>query len=290
MMSCMVLRLDPRYPLVWRDPVSLQIGAETPVVTLQNVSPSVERLIGALMAGISRVELESLATRLGVAADEIPGFLDSIGPALATEPSRPRHTSWIIDGQGLTAQRVAALLTAAGLANVDADTDLDADAHSEAKTDLAIIVASHVIDPRRYIRWLSRDIPHLAVVYTDTGARVGPLVEPGTGPCLHCLAIDAADRDPSWPAIASQLLGQAASSEREPLVSIVAGLAARVAQSRLVDGVNDLASATLSFDAHSLTGRRVWHRQHPECGCRSLSGSESVPSAASHALAVRPTT
>lgn len=288
MMSCMVLRLDPRFPLVWRDPVSLQIGAETPVVTLENVSPSVERLIGALMAGISRVELDRLATRLGVTASEIPGFLDSIGPALATDPNRPAHTRWRIDGHGLTAQRVASLLTAAGLTDTDADADLDA--HDAALPDLAIIVASHVIDPRRYIRWLSRDIPHLAVVYTDTGARVGPLVEPGAGPCLHCQALDAADRDPAWPAIASQLLGQAASSEREPLVSIVAGLAARVAQSRLVDGVNDLASATLSFDANSLTGRRVWHRQHPDCGCRSLSGTEIVPSAASHALAVRPTT
>ena len=286
MMSCMVLRLDPRYPLVWRDPVSLQIGAETPVARLDNVSPSEERLIGALMAGISVVELDRLASRLGITASEVGALLERIGPALTPEPKRSAPRSCVVDGYGPTAERVTSLLTAAGLACVSSSgTDPAAE-----QPDLAVIVATHVIDPRRYIRWLSRDIPHLAVVYTDTGARVGPLVEPGNGPCLHCQARDAAERDPSWPAIASQLLGQSASSEREPLVSVVAGLAARVAESRLVDGINDLASATLSFDARSLTGRRAWHRQHPDCGCRSLTGIESAPSAASRGLAVRPTT
>lgn len=282
MMACMVLRLDPRYPLVWRDPMSLQIGAETPVVTLANVSQPVERLIAALMAGISRGELDRMAARLGVDANEMPGFLERIGPALAPEPRRPAHATWVVDGTGPTAERVAALLMTAGLAPMDAA--------AAEKPDLAVIVANHVIEPRRYIRWLSLDIPHLALVYTDTGARVGPLVEPESGPCLHCLAMDMTERDPSWPAIASQLLGQSASSEREPLVSVVAGLAARVAESRLLDGVNDLASATLSFDERSLTGRRAWHRQHPQCGCRSLSGTETVPAAVSHGLAVHPTT
>ena len=278
----MVLRLDPRYPVIWRDLTSLQIGAETPIATIPNISAPFERLIGALMAGVSQPEFERLAERLGIAADELPGFLDRISPALAADPVPATRPGWVVDGTGPTAQRVASLLEATGLPAPDPA--------AHRRPGLVVLVATHVIDPRRYIRWLSLDIPHLAVVYTDTGARVGPLVEPGAGPCLHCLARHNVERDPAWPAIASQLLGQGAASEREPLVSVVAGLAARLAEVRLVNGTNDLDSASLSFDAQSLTGRRAEHRQHPDCGCRSLSGSATVPATASHDPVAHPTT
>lgn len=278
----MVLRLDPRYPVIWRDLTSLQIGAETPIATIPNISAPFERLVGALMAGISPPEFERLAQRLGIAANELPGFLDRISPALAADPPPATLPRWLVDGTGPTAQRVASLL---------ADTGLPApDPGEHRRPDLVVLVATHVIDPRRYIRWLSLDIPHLAVVYTDTGARVGPLVEPGASPCLHCLARHNAERDPAWPAIASQLLGQGAASEREPLVSVVAGLAARLAEVRLRNGINVLDSASLSFDARSLTGRRAEHRQHPECGCRSLTGTGTAPVTASHGPVAHPTT
>ncbi|RLQ85740.1 hypothetical protein D9V28_02405 [Mycetocola zhadangensis] len=281
-MSCMLLRLDPRYPVVWRDTTSLQIGAETPVATLSNVSRPLEQVIGALMAGISRPQLERLASRLGLESEELATFLERISPALVSEPTKRKALGWVVDGSGLTADRIASLLTgteptprgSTGAANIT----------------LAILVANHVIDPRRYIRWLSRDIPHLAVIYTDTGARVGPLVEPGAGPCLHCLARQAAEHDAAWPAIASQLLGQGAASEREPLVSTVAGLAARVAEAHLAGAKSELTFSSVSFDAHSPSGRRVEHRQHPDCGCRSLSGNGSAPSAGYRGLAAPPTT
>jgi bacteriocin biosynthesis cyclodehydratase domain-containing protein len=277
----MVLRLDPRYPVVWRDPTSLQIGAETPIATLSDVSVQYEQLIGALMAGVSRPELDRLAGRVGIPADEVPPFLELVSPALV--PRRPTTAAgYVVEGSGPTAQRISFLLTDAGCTPLPPA--------STASPKLAILVANHVVEPRRYVKWLSRDIPHLAVVYTDTGARIGPLVEPGRGPCLNCLARHAVDRDPAWPAIASQLLGQGAASEREPLLSAVAGLAARVAGARLVDGNSELASASLSLDARSLTGRRDVHRQHPDCGCRSLTGNETVHAAATHGPAVRPTT
>ena len=281
-MSCMLLRLDPRYPVVWRDTTSLQIGAETPVATLSNVSRPFEQLIGALMAGISRPELDKMASRLGLAPDELPGFLEQISPALVADPATRGTSGWVVDGSGPTAQRIASLLTDAGLTPRRST--------GAVRVNLAIVVANHVIDPRRYIRWLSLDIPHLAVVYTDTGARVGPLVEPGIGPCLHCLARQAAEQDAAWPAIASQLLGQSAASEREPLVSAVAGLAARVAEAHLAGTESELMFASVSFDAHSLIGRRAEHRQHPDCGCRSLSGNGTAPSTGYRGRVAPPTT
>jgi bacteriocin biosynthesis cyclodehydratase domain-containing protein len=283
-MSCMFLRLDPRYPVLWRDTTCLQIGAETPVTTLTNVSRPFEQLIGALIAGISRDELDRLAVRLGLAADEIPGFLDRIRPALITDVQRAgrRGSGWVVEGTGPTARLVGSLLHAAGMPPAGpVDSERPA---------LVLLVAHHVIEPRRYVRWLSRDVPHLAVVYTDTGARVGPLVDPGVGPCLHCLARHAAESDPAWPALASQLLGQGAVSEREPLVSTVAGLAARVAEAYLTDGTSELAFASISFGANSLTGSRAEHRLHPDCGCRSLSGSENAPVAETLGPAVLPMT
>jgi bacteriocin biosynthesis cyclodehydratase domain-containing protein len=281
-MSSMFLRLDPHYPVVWRDTTSIQIGAETPVTTLEDVSRPFEQIIGALMAGISREELDRLALRVGVSDGELPEFLERISPALAREPLLSQNAGCVVEGTGPTARRVADLLAGAGIAFPTATA-------ADVPT-LAILIANHVLEPRRYIRWLSRDIPHLAVIYTDTGVQIGPLVEPGVGPCLHCLARSAIERDPAWPAIASQLLGQTAVSEREPLVSTVAGLAVRLAEARLRDGTSELAAASVSFDARSLTGRRVEHRQHPDCGCRSLSGSETAPAAATPGLIAHPTT
>ncbi|MCP2030430.1 bacteriocin biosynthesis cyclodehydratase domain-containing protein [Okibacterium sp. HSC-33S16] len=292
----MFLRLDPHYPVVWRDTTSIQIGAETPVATLVDVSRPFEQIIGALMAGVSREELDRLALKVGLPPGELPEFLERISPALSPEPFRSSDGACVVEGTGPTAQLVRDLLASAGFTSTASTNagfsnagyantgyanagSAHADAFRPRRPRLAILVANHVLEPSRYIRWLSRDIPHLAVVYTDTGVRIGPLVEPGVGPCLHCLARWTADRDPAWPAIASQLLGQGAVSEREPLVSTVAGLAVRLVEARLRNGSSDLAFASVSFDANSLTGRRVEHRQHPDCGCRSLSGTETVPEA-----------
>ena len=279
----MLLTLDPRYPVVWRTPTSLQIGAEQPIARLDTISPAVEHLLGAVMAGISRAELDELAARVGAGAGEVRRFLDGIAPALLAPERRRESPAWVVDGEGKTADGIRSLLRHEGLPDAS-------DSEVTRRPDIAVIVASHVIDPRRYVRWLSSDIPHLAVVYTDVGVDLGPLVEPGAGPCLHCLALERTDADPAWPAMASQLLGRPSLAEREPLISEVSARVARLVTARLEDGANDLVSSSLRIDGFRVTGHLIAHRPHPDCGCRSLSGTVTVPAAEATGRSAQPTT
>lgn len=279
----MLLRLDPRYPVVWRSPTSLQIGAEQPIAHLDTISPAAEHLLDAVAAGISRRKLDELGHHVGAGPDEVRRFVERIAPALVKPVARREAATWIVDGSGATADGIRSLLT--GDRSVDAATG-----DTAVNPDLAVIVASHVIDPRRYVRWLSLDIPHLAVVYTDVGVEIGPLVEPGVGPCLHCLALERTDADRAWPAMASQLLAQRSLAECEPLVSEVAARVARIVRARLDDGMNGLVSSSLRIDDFRVTGSLIGHRQHRDCGCRSLSGIETVPEVAETALTARPMT
>jgi bacteriocin biosynthesis cyclodehydratase domain-containing protein len=235
------------------------------------------------MAGISRPELDDLAIRVGAEPVEVRRFLDGIAPALLVPDHQRNAPAWVVDGTGPTADGIRSLLRAAGFADAS-------DPENPRPADIAVLVSAHVIDPRRYVRWLSSDIPHLAVVYTDVGVEIGPLVEPGAGPCLHCLALERTDADPAWPTMASQLLSHPSLAEREPLISEVSARIARIVTARLDDGANDLLSSSLRIDGYRVTGNLIAHRQHPGCGCRSLPGSETAPGVEATGPTVPPTT
>jgi hypothetical protein len=72
--------------------------------------------------------------------------------------------------------------------------------------DCAAIIAHEAIEPRRYVQWLNRDVPHLALSFEVDHASVSPLIVPGRGPCLFCLEQARVNQDPSWPVLASQLI------------------------------------------------------------------------------------
>lgn len=72
--------------------------------------------------------------------------------------------------------------------------------------DCAAIIAHGAIEPKRYVQWLNRDVPHLALSFDVDHASVSPLIVPGRGPCLFCLEQARANEDPSWPVLASQLV------------------------------------------------------------------------------------
>ncbi len=283
MISGMILRLDPRYPIVWRTPTALQIGAEHPIARLDGITPALEHLLGAVMAGTSRKQLEVLAARVGARPSEVDRFLSDITPALLAPEPHSRRPGWIVDGEGKTADGIRSLLRSSEFPEATG-------ADPAGPPELAVLVSTHVIDPRRYVRWLSLDIPHLAVIYTDIGVQIGPLVEPGAGPCLHCLARERTDADAAWPVMASQLLGQPSLAEQEPLISEVSARAARIVTARLGNGSNDLVSASLRIDGFRVSGSLTAHRPHPECGCRSLSENVNVPAAAETVLSAPPKT
>ena len=321
----MTLRLDPRYPLVWRSPDTIQLGVDHPVLRVRVPGPGLERVIDALRSGVPRTGAVMLGRTGGATPESVLDLLDELRPVLLDDrgsepPAPPRH--WVsVDGRGTTAARLRAFLDDLGLdahdldADLDLDLDLDArvtvsrhgddgsgpgsgsglgtgtgtgirfgtaagteaDAAGPATPDLAVIIGRFAIEPARYRRWLNRDVPHLPVVFGDREVRIGPLVEPGRGPCLFCLEQARVDADPAWPAMASQLTHRPAPTESPRRGLEVAVRVAGIVQDRVLSGRSELAGVSLSIDAASGRITRRAHRPHERCACRALSGTAIVP-------------
>lgn len=306
----MVIRLDPKYPLVWRSPDTIQFGIDRPVLVLPGITRAQEHVLAALRGGVPHAGAVMLGRKAGGAPDDILAFLHALGPVLETtapditapattgaaietvsqaardSASGAVPTTVYVDGAGPTADRIRGLLRDLGISTWLTGTD----------PDLAVVVGHYVLEPARHRRWLRRDIPHLPVVFSDGEIRVGPLVEPGSGPCLYCLELDRVDEDPAWPAMACQLLSRDAPTETArasiDVATRVAGLVQdrlaphRLALHRLAPSRPELSATGLPAHEHSATSlafdaatgevRRRVHRPHVRCGCRSLPGNVIV--------------
>lgn len=270
----MTLRLDPRYPLVWRSPTSLQLGIDEPRARLDHVTVAEERLLAALAVGSTATGIGVIGANSGLTKAQIAAFQTTVRPALETGDNCPvnPHTV-VISGTGPTADRLAWRLTEAGFdprpTGVRPDDAVAAPRLRSAA--LAVVVGHYVFDPEFYGLWLRRDIPHLPIVFGDTGVRIGPLVEPGTSPCLYCLDRHRTDADQAWPAIASQLWGLLSTAETPFLASEAATVAARLILDRLAGRAVPVATST-TIDAATGEQSRQGHVAHPDCGCAGIVG------------------
>ena len=258
----MILRLDPRLPLVWRSPASVQLGIDPVVVVLDDVTSLDERMLAALVVGVSDSGLAMIA---GQHAAERDALLTALAPALATAPAQPLSATIAVHGSDSLVSAISSALAHTG---IDVLTGPDPSSLAEQRPELAIIAGHHVLAPELHALWLRRDVPHLPVVVGDAGVVVGPVVEPGAGPCLLCLELHRRDLDAAWPAVATQLLGRRSRAETPVLVLEAAAAACRMALERLATGGS--AAASVRIDA--ATGRRevrAW-QAHPECGCRGI--------------------
>jgi bacteriocin biosynthesis cyclodehydratase domain-containing protein len=280
----MVLKLDPRYPQVWRSPTSLQFGVASPVVVLHDVTASEEHMIAALTVGISPGGLTMIARGSGAHDAAVPALLRALEPALLSGEGDGSVSTVTVEGEGVTARAVCDALEGEGLA-----------VGSSAKSpscDLAVTVAHFVLAPEQHGLWLRRDIPHLPVVYNDTTVTIGPVVEPGTGPCLYCLQRYRTDADPAWPAIASQLWGRRSAVET-PLVSLeVAAIAGRIVVDRLGSGEPASEHRSITVDARSGAVTTTVVEPHPLCGCTGLGAADpdALVGASRLSVAARPGT
>lgn len=283
----MILRLDPRFPLVWRSPDSLQLGVDDPPVTLEGVSIAEERMLAALAIGATRPGLALIGAQSGLDPAQIQRFLSAVRPALERDaPDRaaglPSASGRVVlAGTGPTVDRLAWRLNEAGLdPRLVGDRPQDAIAAPALRSaPLAVVVTHFVLDPEFYGLWLRRDIPHLPIVYGDTEVRIGPLIEPGRGPCLYCLDRHRTDADPAWPAIASQLWGRRSSAEDPFTASETAAIAARLLVNRLHGEpapAHEGSAETIHLDPR--TGAQVLRvrSRHPECACCGLPGASLI--------------
>lgn len=137
--------------------------------------------------------------------------------------------------------------------------------------DLVVLTGVGAVAAEAASSWLRGRVVHLPVVLHGTSAEVGPLVVPGTGPCLRCVDLTRTDHDPGWPAVLAQLtptaVGPVAEASGETsLVFATAGLAAMTVLAAL-DGhpQHPGTSWRLGLPAPRVA-EQVWLR-HPDCGC-----------------------
>jgi bacteriocin biosynthesis cyclodehydratase domain-containing protein len=262
----MVLRLSPDVPVVWRNPFDVQLGVDDVRLVLRDVSPGQERLLAALTSGVSEAGYAMIAKSASVETADA----DALLAALATDlvfPAAAEAPRVGVLGAGPVATGLAALL---------------ADPAASGPPDFAILVADWVVSPADHGAWLRRDIPHLPVVLGDGGATIGPFVEPGVGPCLHCVHRTRADADPAWPAIATQLWGRPAPTLDPLTVAELVAFAARRIRQRVARGATPVAVESAPSwrlaAADGSVSERFWSR-HPECLCAAPQESDWVPEA-----------
>jgi len=267
----MVLKVGAGVPLVWRSPSSLQFGVDEPLVVLDEVDAGTERMISALVGGISSSGFAMMARSAGVSVEAADALLQRLRPVLETE-SAPTAFRVAVEGDGPLADELRRVLGADGVLA----------ASDESSPDLAVIVAGWVISPEDHGSWLRRDIPHLPVVIGDGGVTVGPLVEPGSGPCLYCVQLTRTEDDPAWPAIATQLWNRPAPAMRRLAVAEAAAFTARRVLERMTRVVST-GSTTEAVSWHltaagGAVSPRAWTR-HAACRCATPAESDWAPAA-----------
>jgi bacteriocin biosynthesis cyclodehydratase domain-containing protein len=257
----MVLRLSPDVPVVWRNPFDVQLGVDEVRLVLTDVSPGHERLLAALTAGVSEAGYSMIAKSAGVDAADAEALLRALEGDLVLARAAPAPRVEVL-GTGPVASGLAALVT---------------DPAASGPPAFAILVADWVVSPADHGTWLRRDIPHLPVVLGDGGATIGPFVEPGFGPCLHCVHRTREDADPAWPAIATQLWGRPAPTLDPVTLGEVTSFAARRIRERVAQGsapvAVELASSWRLAAADGSVSERSWSR-HPGCLCAAPQESD----------------
>ncbi|MEV4821204.1 hypothetical protein [Micromonospora sp. NPDC049274] len=109
--------------------------------------------------------------------------------------------------------------------------------------------------------------PHLLVTLREGVPVIGPLVRPPAGPCLRCVELHRADRDPAWPGLAAQLAAAepvAAGSTGTLLAAI--GYAVAEALAHLDGGHPETLGGAMEITGAGRFRRRGWP-PHPACGC-----------------------
>jgi bacteriocin biosynthesis cyclodehydratase domain-containing protein len=143
------------------------------------------------------------------------------------------------------------------------------------RTDSTVVLApaGSVVPPE----WLGRvrHRPHLPVIVRETTAVIGPLVLPGRTPCLRCVELIRGDRDPVWPVLAAQLLGEAHGVE--PCDIALASAAASIVAMHVLAWLDcgeaappPSVAGVLELSLVDLRLRRRTVAAHPGCGCGAI--------------------
>jgi len=175
---------------------------------------------------------------------------------LADGPSKSGPVRAVIDGEGIVADQISALLANSPASGTDED-ESDPVLH---------VVASATVDVDRVMiaDLADRRIPHLIVRACEYSASVGPFVIPGVTSCVTCCDLERRTLDPSWPVQAFQL--SRIPAHPSPVLSAWATATAVAHIMAYSQGLMP-ESAWTTVELSAIEGRvtyRPWPR-HPDC-------------------------
>ncbi|WP_112731520.1 TOMM precursor leader peptide-binding protein, partial [Micromonospora noduli] len=127
--------------------------------------------------------------------------------------------------------------------------------------------------------------PHLLVTLREGVPVIGPLVRPPAGPCLHCVELHRADRDPDWPRLAAQLAAaDPVAAGTTGTLLVACGYAVAEALTQLDGGQPETLGGAMEITGAGRFRRRGWP-PHPACGCsRGRVSAPAQPQSSSGAL------
>ena len=148
------------------------------------------------------------------------------------------------------------------------------------RADIAVVAPVTSVPPPEVLAAV-RHRSHLLVTMRETTAAVGPFVQPGRTPCLRCMHLARADRDPHWAALTAQLTGDSRGVE-----SVRRGArhhrrracrragARRGRRSRCEARHGRRSAGDVGLDDGQLRRRSI--AAHPSCGCGAADDSATM--------------
>jgi bacteriocin biosynthesis cyclodehydratase domain-containing protein len=210
----------------------------------------------------------SLGDPVPAAALREASALVAVDPAGAPARwARRRAATVTLVGTGAVTAPLAALLHEAGLRRARRDHT-----SAPAAADLTVLVHDHE-PPVDLVEHLTRESrTHLVAGRRGTRAVVGPLVRPGSTPCLRCTDLARGAESPGWARVREPLShptpsGVLAEPVSAALVAAVAAAAAAEVLAYVEGAAPALTATTATFGPASvLPVLRSWATQ-PACGC-----------------------
>lgn len=208
-----LLTLDPRLPLVWQTPHTLQIGFDPPRVVLENLDSRLLPILSEIHKGISDTGVWMLARKSRIPDTLVDAFLTTLTPALSHPPS-PKFQSFALCGNPTLTGYASEVFRGVGLTVAHS-------AQTEPTPPGEVVFYSHFVpDPQHFHLWLREDRPHTPLVFTDQAVVIGPRIIPGVTRCLRCHIVGDQVTHPHRLAVASQLWGKVAASATPELVRL----------------------------------------------------------------------
>lgn len=278
-----VLRLNPDFPPLWRDAEVIQFGIDGHV-TVHMGDAWQEPLLGELRAGIPAETYDVVAHRHGAPRAAARELLARLAPVLQRTP--PAKVGVRVDAREVAEPR-AQLWAQEAAADAGFIVRTEGEPHVRT-SDITLVLVEGAAAACRFADLLCNDRAHLPIAFEIGGTTVGPLVRPGTSPCLSCRDEHERARDAAWPLLHAQLVGRSAGSVAPTRIIEAVGLAARLINE------HDADPETGRMVRISADGRRRWRavRFHEACRCRdrsSRSPREIVRASGHRVLRYEPT-